>query len=61
MPIISFEGPEMPKEKKAELGAKLTKAAKEVLPFIPEEAFIVVIHEHKLEDFAVGGKLVSDR
>jgi 4-oxalocrotonate tautomerase family enzyme len=61
MPVIHFYGNEMTKEKKAELGEKLTKAAHEVFPFIPEEGFVVVINELSLDNFSVGGKLVSDR
>ena len=61
MPIISFEGPVPTKEQKAELAAKLTKATHEVLPQMPENAFIVVIKESSPDNVAVGGKLLSER
>jgi len=44
MSFIQFDGGQMPKEKKAELVAKLTEAAQEVLG-IPSQAFPVLIRE----------------
>ncbi len=61
MPIIQFDGPNMTKEEKAQLAMKLTAAATEVFPAIPAEAYVLVIRENSRDNFAVGGKLVSDR
>lgn len=61
MPIIQFDGPVLPKEKKAELAARITKAAQETLPNIPEQAFTVIIRENNHDNIAVGGQLLSDR
>lgn len=61
MPVIQFDGPVMTREQKAELGQKLTRAAKEVLNHIAEEAFVVVIRENSLDNYVVGGVLVSER
>jgi len=49
----------MTKEKKAELVAKLTRTAHEVLG-IPEQAFTVYIRENDKDNIGVGGKLLSD-
>lgn len=61
MPVIHFHGPKLPKEKKAELAEKITNAASETLPHIPKQAFVVVMHENELDNFATGGVLVSDQ
>ncbi|MFZ5943107.1 MAG: 4-oxalocrotonate tautomerase DmpI [Bacillota bacterium] len=61
MPIIEFDGPVLNKEKKGELAAKLTRAAKEVLPEFQDNSFIVVIKENSADNVAVGGKLISDK
>lgn len=61
MPFIQFDGPQIPsKEKKAELVAKLTEAAKEVLG-IPTEAFSVIIRENSMDNIGSGGKLLSEK
>lgn len=61
LPIIRFDGPVLSKEKKAELAAKITRAAHEVLRTIPEQAFTVVIRENNPDNIAVGGQLLSER
>ncbi|MCR4426154.1 MAG: 4-oxalocrotonate tautomerase family protein [Firmicutes bacterium] len=61
MPVIHFNGPLMPKERKAALVLGLTRAAREVLPDIPEQAFTVIIHENNPDNVGVGGQLLSDR
>ena len=60
MPFIQFDGPELSKEKKAELVEKLTQASKEVLG-IPEQAFQVLIRENSMDNRGAGGKLLSER
>lgn len=60
MPFITFDGPEMSKEKKAELVKRLTEASHDVLN-IPEEAFNVLIKENSMDNIGVGGKLLSER
>jgi 4-oxalocrotonate tautomerase len=59
MPFIQFDGPQMNKEKKAELVAKLTQTAHEVLG-IPEQAFSVIIRENSMDNIGAGGKLLSE-
>ncbi len=61
MPIIQFDGPVIPREKKVELAAKITKAAQEVFPNIPGQAFTLIIRENGHDNIAVGGQLLSDR
>lgn len=60
MPIINFEGPELNREQKKQLAVNFTKVAHEVLPQIPESAFIVVLQESHPDNVAVGGKLLSE-
>lgn len=60
MPFIQFDGPELSKEKKAELVKKLTQASKEVLD-IPEQAFLVLIRENSMDNIGTGGRLLSER
>ncbi len=60
MPFIQFDGPELTKEKKAELVEKLTQASKEVLG-IPEQAFQILIRENSMDNIGAGGKLLSER
>ncbi|MFZ3102742.1 MAG: 4-oxalocrotonate tautomerase DmpI [Desulfitobacteriaceae bacterium] len=59
MPFIQFDGGQMTKEKKAELVAKLTEAAQEVLG-IPAQAFSVLIKENNMDNIGQGGKLLSE-
>ena len=59
MPFIQFDGPELTKEKKAELVEKLTQASVEVLG-IPEQAFQVLIKENSMDNIGAGGKLLSE-
>ncbi|MCE5201474.1 MAG: 4-oxalocrotonate tautomerase family protein [Synergistaceae bacterium] len=60
MPIIQFDGPVLPKEKKAELVAKLTQVSKEVLG-IPEQAFQILIRENSMDNIGSGGTLLSEK
>lgn len=60
MPLIQIDAGPMTKEQKAELGAKLTKVASEVLQ-IPEHAFTVIMRENNADNICVGGTLLSDR
>lgn len=59
MPFIQFDGGQMSKEKKAELVAKLTEAAHEVLE-IPSQAFSVLIRENSMDNIGQGGKPLSE-
>ncbi|SDC50533.1 4-oxalocrotonate tautomerase family enzyme [Geotoga petraea] len=59
MPFIQFDGGKMTKEKKAELVAKLTETAQEVLG-IPTQAFSVIIRENDMDNIGQGGKLLSE-
>lgn len=58
MPIITFEGPELPDKKKKEMIEKLTKTAAEVAGE-PEEAFIVLLKKLDLENVGFGGHQVG--
>jgi 4-oxalocrotonate tautomerase len=49
----------MTKEKKAELVARLTETAQEVLG-IPPQAFSVIIRENSMDNIGQGGKLLSE-
>ena len=60
MPFIQFDGPELSKEKKAELVAKLTRTSSEVLG-LPEQAFQILIRENSVDNIGAGGKLLSER
>lgn len=60
MPIITFDGPKLTKEQKAEMARGFTKVAQEITK-LPEPAFIVLLKESDLENVAVGGTLLSDR
>ena len=60
MPFIQFDGPELSKEKKAELVAKLTQTSSEVLK-LPEQAFQILIRENSMDNIGAGGKLLSER
>ena len=59
MPLIIFEvGGEMTYEQKEELVSKLTRGSAEVTG-IPEEAFVVYIHENSRDNTGIGGKLLT--
>jgi 4-oxalocrotonate tautomerase len=59
MPLIVFEvGGELTKDQKTELVQRLTKDSAEVTG-IPEEAFVVYIHENDHDNVGVGGKLLT--
>jgi 4-oxalocrotonate tautomerase len=60
MPIITFDGPKLTKEQKAELAKVFTKSAAETSG-LPERASIVMFKESSRENVAVGGVLLSDR
>lgn len=55
MPIIRLDAVHPTKDQKERLIADLTNAASNVLGVAPEY-FYVVINEHELEDWGVGGK-----
>ena len=59
MPFIQFDGPELSKEKKAELVAELIQTYSEVLE-LPEQAFQILIRENSMDNIGAGGKLLSE-
>jgi len=61
MPTIRIDITTLTKEQKAELAARLTRTAHEVLPHIPESAFTIYIKENSPDNIALGGTLLSDR
>ena len=58
MPFIKFEGGKIDKEKKEKLISGLTKVASETLG-IAEDAFIVLIKENEMDNWGLGGKVLS--
>jgi 4-oxalocrotonate tautomerase len=60
MPFIQFDGPQLTKEKKAELVEKLTQVSHEVLG-IPEQAFQIIIRENSMDNIGSGGQLLSEK
>jgi 4-oxalocrotonate tautomerase len=60
MPFIQFDGPELSKEKKAELVAELIQTYSEVLE-LPEQAFQILIGENSMDNIDAEGKLLSAR
>jgi 4-oxalocrotonate tautomerase len=60
MPLIIFEGPRLPKDKKRELIRLFADAAHNVTG-IHKEAFTTVLHENEQDNIGVGGELLSDR
>jgi len=60
MPLIVFEvGGELTPEKKRELVQRLTETSAEVTG-IPEQAFVIYIHENEHDNIGVGGKLLTE-
>ena len=60
MPLIVFEvGGELTPEKKRELVQRLTEVSAEVTG-IPEQAFVIYIHENEHDNIGVGGKLLTE-
>ena len=61
MPVIIVEMyAERPREKRAELAAKLTQATIDTLEVKPEQVR-VIIHEISRENYAVAGTMAADR
>ena len=60
MPVITFEGGRLPREKKAELAREFTEIASRTTG-IPAQAFVVLIKENEAENIGVGGTLLADR
>jgi len=59
MPVISFEGGKLDKDKKEELVKGFTEVAAKVTG-IPKEAFYVYIKEYPEDSIGVGGLLLPD-
>lgn len=60
MPIITLEGPKLNKDKKEEIVKGFTDVASSVMPYIPREAFVVILKENAEENVGVGGELLSE-
>ncbi len=60
MPIITLEGPKLSKDKKEEIVKGFTDVAGSVMPYIPREAFVVILKENAEENVGVGGELLSE-
>ena len=61
MPIITIEGPPIPDmATRRRLTEGLTRSAAEAYA-MPEEKIIILIREHRPDQVAVGGELISDR
>lgn len=58
MPFITLEGGKIDREKKEKLISGLTKVASETLG-IAEDAFIVLIKENELDNWGIGGKVLT--
>ena len=59
MPLIVFEvGGELSYDQKEELVSRLTRDSAEVTG-IPEEAFVIYIHENSYDNTGIGGKLLT--
>lgn len=58
MPFIKFEAGKIDKEKKEKLISEFTRVASETLG-IPEESFIVLIKENEMDNWGIGGKVLS--
>lgn len=58
MPFIKLEGGIIDKEKKEKLISEFTRVASETLG-IPEDAFIVLIKENEMDNWGVGGKVLT--
>ncbi|AND84397.1 4-oxalocrotonate tautomerase [Clostridium tyrobutyricum] len=60
MPLIKIEGPKITKEQKEQLVSELVTSASKILN-IPEQAFVTLIKENKLENIGSGTQLLSDK
>jgi len=58
MPFIKLEAGRIDKEKKEKLISELTRVASETLG-IPEEAFTVLIKENEMDNWGLGGKVLT--
>ena len=58
MPFIKLEGGKIDKEKKEKLICEFTRVASETLG-IPEDAFIVLIKENEMDNWGIGGKVLT--
>ena len=59
MPVLSYEGGKLDKDKKEELVKGFTEVAAKVTG-IPKEAFYVYIKEYPEDSIGVGGLLLPD-
>jgi 4-oxalocrotonate tautomerase len=59
MPVITVEGPNLSKEKKAELVKSFSQTASKIMN-VPVDAIIVIIREVEAENVGVGDCLLCD-
>ena len=59
MPVLTFEGGNLPQQKKKELIERLTEAAAAVTG-IPEDKFIVLLRELEDGNIGVGGQTLTE-
>jgi 4-oxalocrotonate tautomerase len=59
MPVITVEGPELSKEKKAELVKSFSQTASNIMG-LPVDAMVVIIREVGAENVGVGDCLLCD-
>ena len=60
MPVITFEGPFLPADKKEQLIREFTRISTEITT-IPKEAFVIFIKENPYENMSQGGVLISEK
>jgi 4-oxalocrotonate tautomerase len=60
MPVLTYEGPKIPKEQKERLIKELTDAAVRVMPDKPKEAYYVFLKEYEEESIGVGGMPLAE-
>ncbi|HHX50562.1 MAG TPA: 4-oxalocrotonate tautomerase [Clostridia bacterium] len=60
MPIITFDGPLLTREKKETLIKEFTRIASETVG-LPAEAFIVLLKETEPDNVGVGGIMLSEK
>ncbi|WP_147565672.1 4-oxalocrotonate tautomerase DmpI [Clostridium tyrobutyricum] len=60
MPLIKIEGPKITKEQKEQIVSELVTSTSKILN-IPEQAFVTLIKENKLENIGSGTHLLSDK
>ena len=60
MPVITFEGPFLPDDKKEDLIREFTRISNEITN-IPKEAFVIFIKENPYENMGQGGITIKEK